>query len=1410
TILNPLNQTYNDSTPDLNFTVSENATCWYYLDGAGPTMLPGCNNITLPGPLTDGGHNVTVYANDTAGNTNSTTVIFTIDATLPAVTIILPQNTTYGVSTLPLNYTANDTNLQSCWYVLDGGAPNYSISSCNNVTLPALADGAHNVTVYANDSAGNTGSDSEWFSIDTLPPNVTIISPANTTYPTSIPILYTAVDPNLYTCWMVIDGITTVPLPGCVNGSISTFDGPHNITIYANDTFGREGNDTEYFTKITNCPIISVPGLFTMAGNYIGAPNDASELLDGPDMACVKIASSDVVFDCAGYSITNNGTNNAAGIVINGSLSVDYTNVTIMNCPSVAGYTEGVYLHHSSGGAVQNSTALSGLDGFRLYYADDNELSDNTAYNNSRSGFLLTESNGNELADDYAYDNGQFGFIASSSANNSFQNGIASNSSIGFYMLMGSGNNLTDCISRGNNASGLYARDDPSLLVERMHFYDNLYDFRGEAVSGSDMPYQMYNAIFDSPGGAFANFTNLSINDSIDYNTSYVIDWQQMIAPPAGSFSFEQKYVLISTSFGAGQMTSVVFHWTDAESSSQPYYNESRFYLGNYYSASWSNASAALDTAAYTLTLTNQTLDGRFAILQHNTTDLPPAVNLVSPANGSAFNVASLNFTFNAVDDNSTQLNCSLNLDGAQNGTNSSTQNATNTAFAISGLADGLHLWNVSCTDGAMNTNTSETWEFTIDTAAPTVTIQSPANITYGSGFVDLNYSVNDSSGISSCWYVLDGAPAVALPPGCFNITLGVLPNGGHNMTVYANDTLGNTGSATVIFTVDTSLPTVLILSPANTTYAVATLDLDYYVLGANIDSCWYSLDGGANTSLPGCANDTLVGLADGGHNVSVYANNTLGLTGYFTRYFTVDATPPVVNITSPTNSTYNTTSIPLNYTATDNFGIHTCWYVRDGGAPIPLPGCQNTTLSFANGSHNITVYANDSAGNNASDTEYFTVNVTGGDGDDGDDDDRKKNMVVDYSFICPGDLAAFNVTTPPAPVANVEIKIIYDTYPAYYVVDIIHTGSNGTADVALSQNGTYTFRATRADYVLVEGEFDFTACPPEFECQDDVDCPGDSQCVAGNCEKISCDCGYIQNYSCVRYACCADTDCPSGESCLDNQCKKRYECTSDGDCLGAQYCDISQGEAGGDCKDVTGCGEVQDHALVPYEFPYGCAMAECPACPQQFLCRENMCVNYNLTAPPTAFVGDNITLNASEGPSPCRNCSLVIVFPDRRQTTVQTDGNGQYVLPVAMTGSYSASLVVDGQTITSIVVAAITRTTTDDSPLPDWTTFCLPLLLILLLLLLIFFLWRRGKKDIRAAVVTESPAMGKSLEVKVFRKNKEAVPNARVDVFLEGKAVAQGLSNKFGRFSFIPGAKGRYAIHVNGSKSPEATFIIV
>ena len=161
-ITSPENKTYSEVS--LAFTVNR-GTQWmgYSIDNQANVTIK--IETTLSG-LSEGAHNVTIYANDSLGNTGSSNaVFFSVDTLPPNIEILLPQNQSYDSTDIQLTFNLNE-NVTYLAYSLDGQE---NVEIIGNVTLPALSNGAHRLTVYATDDLGNSAEKTVSFNIAPFP-----------------------------------------------------------------------------------------------------------------------------------------------------------------------------------------------------------------------------------------------------------------------------------------------------------------------------------------------------------------------------------------------------------------------------------------------------------------------------------------------------------------------------------------------------------------------------------------------------------------------------------------------------------------------------------------------------------------------------------------------------------------------------------------------------------------------------------------------------------------------------------------------------------------------------------------------------------------------------------------------------------------------------------------------------------------------------------------------------------------------------------------------------------------------------------------------------------------------------------------------------------------------------------------
>ncbi len=174
----------------------------------------------------------------------------------------------------------------------------------------------------------------------------------------------------------------------------------------------------------TECMVISEAGSYTLAANAAGAPKSVS-YQQGVSKACIKIEASNVVFDCDGHTIINDGTEDAAGIMIS-SPGEDYSSITIRDCPQVNGYERGIFLNDPSDSSVLNSTVVNtSLYAFLVQGGSGNNITDSLAANNSGFGFVIGKDSSEALLKDVrTYSNNFDLFVNNTEGAGSYQANI--------------------------------------------------------------------------------------------------------------------------------------------------------------------------------------------------------------------------------------------------------------------------------------------------------------------------------------------------------------------------------------------------------------------------------------------------------------------------------------------------------------------------------------------------------------------------------------------------------------------------------------------------------------------------------------------------------------------------------------------------------------------------------------------------------------------------------------------------------------------------------------------------------------------------------------------------------------------------------------------------------------------------
>lgn len=206
---------------------------------------------------------------------------------------------------------------------------------------------------------------------------------------------------------------------------------------------------------------------------------------------------------------------------------------------------------------------------------------------------------------------------------------------------------------------------------------------------------------------------------------------------------------------------------------------------------------------------------------------------------------------------------------------------------------------------------------------------------------------------------------------------------------INSSGTQNQTGTMSV--TIDTTSPVINITSPINNTNSSDnTLDVTYTISDVLIDTCLYSNDTmSANTTLESCANITSVVWAEGQHNITIWANDTVGNINSSSVIFNIDSIKPTWqnNKTNITSSLSSGSTVYVNITLNDtNPGQYIfSWYNSTAWANDTAANYTNgqeinivKNLTSSSGNVNWTWYFNDSFGNiNQSNIWNITLGTT-------------------------------------------------------------------------------------------------------------------------------------------------------------------------------------------------------------------------------------------------------------------------------------------------------------------------------------------------------------------------------------------------------------------------------------------------
>ncbi len=278
-IMDPPNESYLNGMVSLNIVATDNTSVdivVLYINGTVEEIWSGGGTHTYDWDTTrwpDGEYNVTIWANDTSGNTNSIYYKYILDNTAPIITITSPLNDSTVESSFTVFWNTHDNYFVQTIevYLNDSLQATYIEGvnmTCHHTFTGLSAPASYIVKVIAYDAARNRGIDS--ILVHTIGLSVAIVDPAmwdafnrgwvlvNWTYSGS---------PDNFTIYANGTWIDTVPASQTWYNITGLAEGVWNITVLAEDADGNIAVDFVYIYIDFTDPYVTI--LYPSDGEYI-------------------------------------------------------------------------------------------------------------------------------------------------------------------------------------------------------------------------------------------------------------------------------------------------------------------------------------------------------------------------------------------------------------------------------------------------------------------------------------------------------------------------------------------------------------------------------------------------------------------------------------------------------------------------------------------------------------------------------------------------------------------------------------------------------------------------------------------------------------------------------------------------------------------------------------------------------------------------------------------------------------------------------------------------------------------------------------------------------------------------------------------------------------------------------------
>ncbi|QHJ13932.1 hypothetical protein FX988_04213 [Paraglaciecola mesophila] len=1011
----------NDATPTISGTTNEpeNATVSILVTDANgveqtlsaTVQANGSYSVDVPNDLAEGNYTVSATITDTAGNSTTETDTGNVDTLYPNLSVDAPDNS--SDATPIISGTTNAPEGSSIQIIVtdsNGSTQVLDTQVLNNgsfaIEVPAaLSEGTFSAQVTVSDQAGNQTSISDTGSVDTIAPTLTVEAPDNSNDATptitgntnapvgaTVTITVTGSDSAVQTLTATVqpDGSYHVDVPSALE------EGSYTVAATVADAAGNPASANDTGSVDTQAPTLTVD-----------APdnsNDATPTITGttnePENATVSI----LVTDANGVEQTLSAT-----VQANGSYSVDVPNDLAEGNYSVSATitdAAGNPANASDTGSVDTQAPTLTVD------APDNSndatptiTGTTNEPENATVSILVTDANGVEQT-----------LSATVQANGSYSVDVPNDLAEGNYTVSAT---ITDTAGNSTTETDTGSVDTiaPTLTVEAP---DNSNDatptITGNTnapvgatvtitVTGSDSAVQTLTATVQ-PDGSYHVDVPSALEEGSYTVAATVADaaGNPASANDTGSVDTQAPTLTVDAPDNSNDATPTITGTTN-----EPENATVSILVTDANGVEQTLSATVQANGSYSVDVPNDLAEGNYSV---SATITDAAGNPASASDTGSVDTQAPTLTVDAPDNsNDATPTISGTTNEPENATVSilvtdangieQTLSATvqaNGSYSVdvpNDLAEGNYTVSATITDTAGN-STTETDSGSVDTIAPTLTVEAPDNSSDATPTITGNTNAPVGATVTITVTGSDSAvqtlTATVQPDGSYHVDVpSALEEGSYTVAATVADAAGNPASANDTGSVDTQAPTLTVDAPDNSNDATPTITgttnepenatVSILVTDANgveqTLSATVQANGSYSVDVP---ND----LAEGTYNVTATISDNAGNETSVSEAGSVDTVPPSLVINAPDNTNDTTPTITgstdvtpgstVSITLTDSNNdsqTFTATVQTDGHFSAEVPNV------IAEGNFSVSATVTDAANNSTTSTDNGSIDST-------------------------------------------------------------------------------------------------------------------------------------------------------------------------------------------------------------------------------------------------------------------------------------------------------------------------------------------------------------------------------------------------------------------------------------------------